>query len=160
MTSWEQLDRRQCSAGIQQIDALERDQPDIAAPHQAVPRDAGEHQLLLAARFDIDERRVQLAATCCQVGLRHARLLQHVLAAARWVLRVRFRALEAFDAQAQQQLVFVGERVVLRVFGWRITLQRYPVTAFVGEQGEPLVEAARVDLLNAGAALPVIQLFP
>src|SRR5688572_2064894 len=145
LRSWEQLDRRQCSTGIQQVDALERDQPDIAAPHQAVPRDTGEHQLLLAARFDVDEGRVQLTLPCNEIGLHDARLLQHVLAAARRVLRMRFRALQALDTQLEQQLVFVCKRVVLRVFCLRIALQRNPVAAFVGEQREPFVEAARVD---------------
>jgi len=47
--SWKQLDRRQRIAGIQKVDALERDLPGLAAPHQPVPRDAGERQLALAA---------------------------------------------------------------------------------------------------------------
>src|SRR6185436_14748217 len=113
--SGKELDRRPCGIGLQQIDPLEPDAPRAAGFHEAVKTAAGQQQLALAARFDVDERRAQLAARA--VVERDGGGLQHVLAAARRMLRVRARALQPLDAQLQQQQVFVGQRVVRGAFG-------------------------------------------
>src|SRR3954447_15926923 len=96
-----ELDRRQRCAGIQEVDRLEPDAPGAAALHEAVETAPGERHVALAAGFDVQERRAQLA----DVGVvpHHGRCLQHVLAAACRMLRMRPRALQALDAQLQQQ---------------------------------------------------------
>ena len=58
---------------------------------------------------------------------------------------MRARILQAVDAQLQQQPVFVGERVVRERIGLRGAEQRHPVVAVVGEQREPVVEAAGIE---------------
>ena len=59
-SSGKELDGRQRRAGVEQVDALQRDAP---ARRRRFTRRwrarAGEHHLLLAARFDIEERRAQ-----------------------------------------------------------------------------------------------------
>src|SRR6218665_2864896 len=55
----EQLDRRQCAPGAEQIDALGADRPTGGRAHQVVARRAAQQGLLLAARLDVEERRAQ-----------------------------------------------------------------------------------------------------
>lgn len=66
------------------------------------------------------------------------------------MLRVGARVLQAVHAQLQQQPVFVGQRVVQMRIGLRGPLQRHPVMAVLGEQREPVVEAAGVEQRGLG----------
>ncbi len=99
--------------------------------------------LTLAARLEVDERRAHFRLRA--IVERDRGRLQHMLAAARWVLRMRASAFQALDTQLEQQQVFVGQRVVRRALGLRRALQRHPVAAVVGEQREPFVVAPFVE---------------
>src|SRR4051794_12805135 len=111
---------------------------------------AGEQVLLLAARLDIDEGGVQKDFAAVGVLAFDAGALQHVLAVAGRMLRMGARVLQALDAQRQQQPVFVGDRVVGEGIGLGRALQRHPVVAVLGEQGQPVVEAAGVEQRGLG----------
>src|SRR5689334_16786764 len=141
--SGEELDRGKRRARIEKIDALEPDAPFAADLHEAMRTGTGEHQLPFAARLDVDEGRAQLATL--RLLQRHGGGLQHVLATAGRMLRMRSRVFQPRDAQLQQQAVFVGERVVRCALLLRRALQRHPVAAVVGEQREPFVVAALVE---------------
>src|SRR4051794_21647648 len=58
--SGEKLDGGQGNRGVEQVDALEADPPTLAGTHQSVRVCAGQHQLALAAGFDIEKGRAQL----------------------------------------------------------------------------------------------------
>ena len=103
-------------SGIEQIDALERDAQRAAGLDQPVVRRFRPGSTPFAARLDVQERRAQQRAARRLVALDDRRLLQHVLAAARRMLRMGARVLQPLHAQREQQAVFVGERVVRRVF--------------------------------------------
>ena len=75
-----------------------------------MPPRAGQQRLLLAARLDIDERRAQPVLVRVVIDVLDLRLLQHMLADAARLQRVRARILQPFDAQLQQQPVLVGDR--------------------------------------------------
>src|SRR6218665_1326893 len=139
----EQLDRRQCAPGAEQIDALGADRPTGGRAHQVVARRAAQQGLLLAARLDVEERRAQPCLAVCFAF--DARRRQHMLAVAGRVLRMRARVLQALHVQLQQQPVFIGQRVVRMRVGLRRAEQRHPVVAVGGEQGEPFVEPALVE---------------
>src|SRR5882672_472717 len=66
-----------------------------------------------------------------------------MMAAARGFLRIRRRLLQALDAQLEEQLVLVGERVVVERIGL-VRRRRHPVVAVLGEELVPLVEALLV----------------
>src|SRR5260221_5923902 len=67
-----------------------------------------------------------------------------MMAAAGGLLRVRSGLLQALDAQLEEQLVLVGERVVVERIGL-VRRRRHPVVAVLGEQLVPLVEALLVE---------------
>ncbi|CAM2160860.1 hypothetical protein PT2222_90078 [Paraburkholderia tropica] len=104
--------------------------------------DAGEHQLLVAARLGVEERRAQ--AIAAGVGGFDFGALHDVLATALGLLRKRARLLEAFDAQLEQQPVLVHQRGVIEAVVLAVR-KRYPVEAVVGEQRVPGVELLVVD---------------
>src|ERR1041385_8482079 len=66
------------------------------------------------------------------------------MAAARRLLRVRGRLLQPLDAQLEEQLVLVGERVVVQRIGLA-RRSRHPVVPVLGEDLVPLVEALLVE---------------
>src|SRR5437763_13460219 len=79
--SGKELDGGQGCAGIQQVDTLEPDAPGAADLHEAVGTGAREREVALAAGFDVDERRAQLAEPGLVAHERGG--LQHVLGVAR-----------------------------------------------------------------------------
>jgi 3-phenylpropionate/cinnamic acid dioxygenase small subunit len=111
------------------------------AQHNAL---ADEDKLLLTLRVErlkSSRAHSQHPPSRCQHVLQPPRIEAIDLAAGRCALRTPFVYVEA---RGEQQLMLAGvarHRLVRREQGWRIALKR-------------------VDLLNAGAALPAIQLFP
>src|SRR5687767_10681963 len=95
----------------------------------------------LAARLGVDER---CAREVAGVRLFDLRSLQYMQAAALWLLRIGGRQLQALDAQLEEQLVLIGERVV----GEGIALARrqgHPVVGVIGEKLVPLIEALLIE---------------
>jgi 3-phenylpropionate/cinnamic acid dioxygenase small subunit len=111
------------------------------AQHNAL---ADEDKLLLTLRVErlkSPRAHSQHPPSRCQHVLQQPRVVQADLAAGRSELHTPFIYIES---RGEQQLMLAGiarHRLVRRGQSWRIALKR-------------------VDLLNAGAALPAIQLFP
>jgi 3-phenylpropionate/cinnamic acid dioxygenase small subunit len=111
------------------------------APHNAL---ADEDKLLLSLRVErlkSPRAHSQHPPSRCQHVLQQPRVVQADLAAGRCELHTPFIYVES---RGEQQLMLAGvarHRLVRRDESWRIVLKR-------------------VDLLNAGTALPAIQLFP
>ena len=120
---------------------LQGDAQSEDAQHNAL---ADEDKLLLTLRVErLKNPRAhsQHPPSRCQHLLQQPRVVQADLAAGRCELHTPFVYIEA---RGEQQLMLAGvarHRLVRRDQSWQIALKR-------------------VDLLNAGAALPTIQLFP